>query len=252
MGGIEMLLSHALQSISGAAGVSEQYMVGATQDLRRTAASAVQSVKESNLVTIAQPFDALRLYKKVQGRLVLDFIASYVQEEQLVRLLGPEESEFIPALKSGELQEQYEVIAEEAPASKSKQMEVFSKIMETSFMPQLMEAGVPIPPSIAKFFPFPADINSEFESVLIQAKELMEMQAAVQKMELQMQMMQMQVQMQMQAQGGMPPEQGQPPPEEPPPPEPDDEPGGEDADEIAEEKLLLKSLPRWPRAAIPL
>ncbi len=213
MGGIEMLLSHALQSVSGAAGVSEQYMVGATQDLRRTAASAVQSVKESNLVTIAQPFDALRLYKKVQGRLVLDFIANYVQEEQLVRLLGPEEAEFIPALKSGELQEQYEVIAEEAPASKSKQMEVFSKIMETSFMPQLMEAGVPIPPSIAKFFPFPADINSEFESVLIQAKELMEMQAAVQKMELQMQMMQMQMQMQ---QGGVPPEQGQAPPEEPP------------------------------------
>lgn len=215
MGGIEMLLSHALQSVSGAAGVSEQYMVGNTQDLRRTAASAVQSVKESNLVTISQPFDALRLYKKAQGRLVLGFVANYVQERQLARLLGPEESEFIPALKSGDLQEQYEVIAEEAPASKNKQMEVFSKIMETSFMPQLMEAGVPIPPSIAKFFPFPADINAEFEGVLIQAKELMEMQAAVQQMELQMQMMQMQMQMDPAAQGGMPPEPGQAPPEDP-------------------------------------
>jgi hypothetical protein len=206
MGGIEMLLSHALQSVSGAAGISEQYMVGNTQDLRRTAASAVQSVKESNLVTISQPFDALRLYKKVQGRLFLGFVANYVQERQLVRLLGPEESEFIPALKSGDLQEQYEVIAEEAPSSKNKQMEVFSKIMETSFIPQLLEAGVPIPPEIAKFFPFPADINASFEGVLIQAKELMEMQAAVQKMTLQMQAMQMQQAMQM---GMMPPQPGQ-------------------------------------------
>jgi len=215
MNGIDMLLSHAIQSVSAAAGISEQYMVGSTQDLRRTAASAVQSVKESNLVTISQPFDALRLYKKVQGRLVLGFIAEYVQENQLVRLLGPEEAEFIPALKSGELQDQYEVIAEEAPASKSKQMEVFSKIMETSFMPQLLEAGVPIPPAIAKFFPFPADINAEFEGVLIQAKELMEMQAELTKMQtlLEMQMLQQQAMM-----GAQPPvegEQGQaPPPDE--------------------------------------
>jgi hypothetical protein len=183
----------------------------------------VQSVKESNLVTISQPFDALRLYKKVQGRLVLGFVAEYVQERQLVRLLGPEESEFIPALKEGELQEQYEVITDEAPSSKNKQMEVFSKIMETSFMPQLLEAGVPIPPSIAKFFPFPADINAEFEGVLIQAKELMEMQAAVATMEAQMQLMQMQQAMMM-AQQGMPPQgeqgmEGGPPPEEGPPPE---------------------------------
>jgi hypothetical protein len=223
MGGVEMLLSHAMQSVSAAAGISEQYTVGNTSDLRRTAASAVQSVKESNLVTISQPFDALRLYKKVQGRLVLGFVAEYVQERQLVRLLGPEESEFIPALKEGELQEQYEVITDEAPSSKNKQMEVFSKIMETSFMPQLLEAGVPIPPSIAKFFPFPADINAEFEGVLIQAKELMEMQAAVATMEAQMQLMQMQQAMMM-AQQGMPPQgeqgmEGGPPPEEGPPPE---------------------------------
>jgi hypothetical protein len=85
-------------------------------------------------------------------------------------------------------------------------MEVFSKIMETSFIPQLLEAGVPIPPEIAKFFPFPADINASFEGVLIQAKELMEMQAAVQKMTLQMQAMQMQQAMQM---GMMPPQPGQ-------------------------------------------
>lgn len=217
--GIETLLQHAVMSVSAAAGVSEQYTVGTPQDLRRTAASAVQSVKESNLVTISQPFDALRLFKRTQGRLVLDFVANYVPISQLTRLLGPEEQEFIPALKDGKLQDQYEVVVEESPASKSKQMEIFAKIMETNFIPQLMEIGVPIPPSLAKYFPFPPDINTEFEGVLIQTKEIMEMQAQLQQMQMQMEMMQMQMMAEQGPEAApgeeLPPEeQGEAPPEE--------------------------------------
>lgn len=214
MNGIESLLSHAISSISSSAGVSEQYMVGASQDLRRTAASAVNSVKESNLQTISQPFDALRLYKRAQGRLVLGFISNYVQERQLERLLGPEDSQWIEAMKSGELEDQYEVIVEEAPSSKSQQMDVFNKIMETSFIPQLLELGVPVPPELAKYFPFPADINASFQTVLTQAKDVMQMQTQLQTMQMQMEMMMMQQQMEMgmPQQGEVPPEeQGQPP-----------------------------------------
>ena len=204
MGGIETLLAHSINSIATSSGVNEQYGVGTAQDLKRTAASAVQSVKDSNMVTLSQPFDALRLYKKTQGRLLLDFVAEYVQPKQLERLLGPgEEAQlFIGAAKDGELSQQYEVIAEESVAAKSKQHEVFSKIMETSFIPQLLELGVPIPPTLAKYFPFPADINSDFQRVLLEAKEIMEMQAAIQKMEMQIAM----AQMGMQQQSGLPPE----------------------------------------------
>ena len=210
LSGVESLLSHAISSISSSAGVSEQYMVGASQDLRRTAASAVQSVKESNLQTISQPFDALRLYKRAQGRLVLGFISNYVQERQLERLLGPEDSQWIEAMKDGTLEDPYEVIVEEAPASKSQQMDVFNKIMETSFIPQLLELGVPVPPELAKYFPFPADINASFQTVLSEAKNVMQMQTQLQAMQMQMEMMMMQQQMEM----GPPPPEGEVPPEE--------------------------------------
>ena len=186
--GIQMLLQHAVSSIGAAAGVSEQYSVGNPTDLRRTAASAVQSVKESNQVTISQPFDALRMYKRVQGRLILDYVAAYVPDRQLQRLLSPQEyAEFGEAAKSGKLHQQYEVIAEEAPASKSKQMEVFNKIMETSFIPQLMEIGVTVPPELAKFFPFPPDINAEFQRVLQQTKDMMDAQSQIQILQLEAQ-----------------------------------------------------------------
>jgi hypothetical protein len=202
--GVETLLMHATQAISSASGVNEQYGVGTAQDLKRTAATAVQSVKDSNLVTLSQPFDALRLYKKMQGRLTLDFVGEYVQPKQLERLLGstPDAQMFIGAVKDGSLSQQYEVIAEESAASKSKQMDIFAKIMETSFIPQLLEMQVPIPPTLAKYFPFPADINSDFQQVLLEAKELMEMQAAIQKMEMQIAM----AQMGMQQSSGLPPE----------------------------------------------
>jgi len=193
MAGIETLLGHAISSISSASGVSEQYTVGTAQDLKRTAATAVQSVKDSNMVTLSQPFDALRLYKKTQGRLLLDFVSAYVQTKQLDKLLGqdPESMMFIQAAKEGDLSQQYEVIAEESASSKSKQMDVFAKVMETQFIPQLLELGVPVPPTLAKYFPFPADINADFQSVLTEAKEMMEMQAAITKMQLQIQMSQM-------------------------------------------------------------
>lgn len=217
MHGVESLLSHAIQSISSSAGVSEQYMVGNPDDLRRTAASAVQSVKESNMATISQPFDALRLYKRSQGRLILGFISNYVQERQLLRLLGPEDSQWMESLKSGELEDQYEVIVEEAPASKSQQMDVFNKVMETNFIPQLMEIGVPVPPELAKYFPFPADINASFEGVLNSAKEMIESQNQLQTLQTQVEMMMMQQQLQMgidpTAEEGM--EDEGPPPEEP-------------------------------------
>ena len=187
--GVQMLLQHSITGVSAAAGVSEQYTVGNPSDLRRTAASAVQSVKESNQVTISQPFDALRLYKRIQGRLILDYVAAYVPVRQLQRLLNPEEqAEFIGPAKEGKLHQQYEVIAEEAPASKSKQMEVFNKIMETNFIPQLMEIGVTVPPELAKYFPFPPDINAEFERVLGATKEIMELQNNMTVMEMQAQM----------------------------------------------------------------
>lgn len=210
MSGVESLLQHAIQSISSSVGVNEAYMVGSAGDLRRTAASAVSSVKESNLQTISQPFDSLRLYKRAQGRLILGFISQYVQERQLLRLLGPKDSQWIQALKDGNLEQQYEVVVEEAPASKSQQMDVFNKIMETSFIPQLLELGVPVPPDLAKYFPFPSDINVSFQQALEQAKQMMDMQQQFQMMQMQMELAMMQQQMM------MPEEQGAVPPEEQP------------------------------------
>lgn len=215
--GVEQLLAHAMGAVGSAAGVNEQYFVGAASDLRRTAATAVDSVREQNMVTMSQPFDNLRLYKKAQGRLVLTHMQSTIQPSVMAGILDPLEPAdmmFMDAAKSGELITEYHISVDESPTQKNKQMEVFGKLMETQFIPQMLQANIPIPPTLAKYFPLPPDITTEFEGVLTQVQTTMEMQNQLSQMQIQLQMMQMQQQMGMAMQpgGALPPgEEGMPP-----------------------------------------
>jgi hypothetical protein len=214
LGGVRELLAHSQEAVPMAAGINENYFVGGAQDLRRTPASSIESVQRQNLVTISQPFDSLRMYKKTQAKLILGFIQEYMDEQEIMRIVGPEDAEIIPAVANGQLIDQYDIVIEESPTSQDKQMEVFAKLNEHNFIPQLQEMGVPVPPAIAKYFPFPPDINQDFQTALEQNKQLMELNNTLQAVMLQIQLMQ--AQMQMQAGGAMmPPGEGeQPPPEE--------------------------------------
>jgi hypothetical protein len=230
--GVEQLLAHAMQAVPAAAGVNEQYFVGGGQDLRRTAASAVDSVREQNMITMSQPFDNLRLYKKAQGRLVMSYMENEIQPSQIIGVLDPlEEADmmFIEAVRNKELHKEYHVSVDESPTQKNKQMEVFGKLMETQFIPQMLDAGIPIPPTLAKYFPLPPDITTEFEGVLTDMQTTMQMQNQLNQLQIAFQLMQGQQMMaQMQAGGGMPPPEGGPPPGEEggvPPPQPSGEEG---------------------------
>jgi hypothetical protein len=208
--GIESLLQHALSSVPQAAGVSESYFVGGNQDLKRTATTSIEAIQRQNLVTISKPFDSLRLYKRMQARLVLKFL-KMMDPEQIIRVLGEKGRPFLEAL-NGDIDQEYDIVVEEVPHSQNRQMEIFEKLMETNFIPQLMEMGVPVPPAIAKFFPLPGDVNADFEKALTQAQGIMELQLQLQAAQTQLEMLQIQ---QMMMQGGMPPEgEGEVPPEE--------------------------------------
>lgn len=222
MNQVDQLLGHATNSISEAAGVSSQYFVGAVADLKRTAAQSIESIQEQTLTTVATPFDSLRLYKKVHGRLMLGFIQNYMDNNVISRVLGPEKAQgFIQIMDQEDLSRMYDIAVEEAPTSQNKQTEIFGKLMQTNFIPQLMEMGVPVPATLAKYFPFPPDINTDFQTALEDSFELMKANQELQLMQTRLEMMNLQMMMQQQMGGGMPPE-GQPPmsPEgEGPPPE---------------------------------
>jgi hypothetical protein len=205
MTGVEGLLSHALGSVPTSVGVSEQYFVGGVQDLKRTAGQAIQSVQRQTMTTLSNLFDALVLYKKQSTKHVLTMISAFMDPVVLQRVMRVDEQPFAQALLDGELHNEYDVIIEEVPNSQSLQQETFEKLIETNFIPQMLELGVSPPPDLAEFFPFPADIKVQFKAALQQNKQLMDLQKQLAMMALQMQAAQMQAAMAMMQAGGPPP-----------------------------------------------
>lgn len=218
--GIETLLQHALSSVHGSSGVNPSYFAGGAGDLRRTAASSIESIREQNLATVSIPFDSLRFFKKRHALLVMANVAEHMQPDVIGNVLNNDEMMVAEILSSEDLPNQYDIIVEEVPASQSRQMEVFEKIMQTSFVPQLLELGVGVPPTVAKFFPVPSDVKQEFEGLLQQANELIQQKMEnervgleVQRLQLELQKMQM---AQMASQGVVPQQQPTGQQEQPP------------------------------------
>lgn len=195
MRGIETLLAHAIGSVSSSVGVSEQYFVGGAQDLKRTAGSAVEHVAQQSLITLSNPFDSLKLYRERHARLWLGYVREFMDEKTIMRILGME-SQIAQSIKDPEFVFMYDILVEDAPDSKSKQEEVFRMMLESNFLPQLLQMGVPPPPSIAKYFPLPGDIRSDFEMAFKQAYDLHNLMAESQKLNAQMQIIQAQMMMQ--------------------------------------------------------
>lgn len=190
--GVETLLSHAIGSVSSALGVSEQYFVGSAGDLKRTAAQSIEHVTQQSMITLSNPFDSLKLYRERHARLFLGYLREFLDEKTVQRVLGPGAA-ILQVMKTRDLLYLYDIVVDDAPDSKNKQQEVFQMMMETNFLPQLLQMGVAPPPSIAKYFPMPGDIRQDFETAFQQAYDLQVLQAEVQKAQLQLQMMQMQM-----------------------------------------------------------
>jgi hypothetical protein len=170
--GLDGLIGFAASSTPQAAGVSQNYFVGAAEDLKRTANQSIQSLREQNLVTLSVPFDALRLYKKRQARLVLGFVSQFMQDGQIMRILGSEGSiEMVKFIKDEATQE-FDIVVDQAPASATSKQEIFDMMTQNGLLPQLLKLGFPIPPSLAKFFPFPAEVNAEWQQMFELAQQL--------------------------------------------------------------------------------
>jgi hypothetical protein len=185
----EGLMAHAINSVAASVGLSEAYFVGGAQDLRRTSGQAVSSVLSQNLKSQSTPFDSLRLYRKRIGRLMLGFIDAYVDPKQIERVVGAEDAApIIQSLGSGDLQNEYDIVVEEVPTSPNERQEVFDVLMQSGFLPQMMSQGMPIPPSLAEFFPIPANATAELQASLQSSYDLQMANMEMQNLQLQMQL----------------------------------------------------------------
>lgn len=159
--GLDKLLAFAISSIRDVSGVNLELlgMMGKEQP-----GILEQERKRAALTILAPIINSLRHYRKSQGRLLLKFIHEYIPEGTVVRLTDQQDVSF---MRDRDI-DRFDIIVDTATTSPNLKTEVWASLQ--NILPQLVGAGVPIPPDIVDFSPLP-------ESVAMKWKEYMEQQS---------------------------------------------------------------------------
>ena len=154
--GLDKLLQFAIGSIPDVTGVNLEFM---GQVDRQQAGILEQERKKSAFIILAGYFDSLRLYRKEQGRLLAHYIKEYMNDGRIIRITTDQGEQGIPLQLTDDMME-YDIIVDEAPNSPNLKQEVWTTL--GTLIPQMLKAGVAVPPEVFKFSPLPTDIANAF------------------------------------------------------------------------------------------
>lgn len=165
--GIAELLPFSEQSIRGSSGINlellglvEKDQPGIVEHMR----------KQAGMTVLASLFDALRRYRKGQGRLLLWYITTFLSDNRLIRIGGPENAKYVPLVKQDGVVE-YDVIMDDTPTSPNMKERTWAILMQ--MMPFLAKA--PVPPQmymeLLKWSPLPESLTAKLEQIGQEAQQ---------------------------------------------------------------------------------
>lgn len=134
---------------------------------REQAASLEAQRRQAAVTILASFFSALRLYRKRQGRVLLDMIQIYISDERLIRVTGDTGRKYIKLMK-GDDTVKYDVIVDEAATSPNQKEATWGFIQ--SLIPTLTELHLPMTvwEQVLKLSPLP---NSAAEKIIAALQE---------------------------------------------------------------------------------
>ena len=189
--GLDKLMEFALASLPQVTGINLEALGLAG---REQANVLEQSRKQAAYGLLAPVFDALRRYRKSQGRVLLDFIDKYISDGRMIRIGGPESKNFIPLTKAPKAI-RYDIIVDQSPQAPDVKRETWS-VLE-NLIPAAMKAGMPIPPTILKYAPIPTMLALEWQQHAskqqVSPEQVQQLQQEMQKMQQQLQQKDMQL-----------------------------------------------------------
>ncbi len=162
---IESMLEYAVTSISEVVGVNLE-MLGVTN--RDQAAILERERKKAAITVVADFFDALRRYRKEQGRVLADFIMEYLSDGRLIDISGNALGEYVPLFKEN-LNFEYDIIVDESPTSPNQREVVFDRLSQ--LVPVLLQAGIPLPPEMLDYAPLPAPLIAAWKKTIEQQSQ---------------------------------------------------------------------------------
>ncbi len=161
--GIDRLLQQALTSINDVPGVNVE-MLGIAD--RNQPGMIENSRKDAGVTILASFFDALRRYRKEQGRVLMHFIINYISDGRLIRL-DKSNANYAPLLKDN-LTAKYDILVDDAPTSPNMKEKVFAVVSQ--MLQVALQAGIPIPPEILEYSPLPAALVEKWMALIEEQK----------------------------------------------------------------------------------
>lgn len=162
---IEDLLTFSVSSIRDASGIPLEQL-GMTERMQPGVVEEARS--NAGMGNVATLFDALRQYRKQQGRLLAHFLIEYMADGRLVKVAGPLGEKYEPFLTQRGVMD-YDVIVDVAPTSKDMKEKTFDALMKIS--PLVMQAGGPVPEEALDYAPLPSGLAESWKKQIAAAKQ---------------------------------------------------------------------------------
>ncbi len=175
------LTEFAISSIRDVSGVNQELL--GMRDANQPGILEYQR-KQAAMTTMATLFDALRQYRKQQGRVMLFYIVEYLADGRLVRITD-ENGERYEQLKIDDKTLKYDVIVEDAPSAPNNKERVWETIMQMMPMLEKAQLSADIWATIIEYSPFPASLIEKLKEFAQKGKEPDPMAEKMQQLQVQ-------------------------------------------------------------------
>lgn len=153
-GGFFTLFNESKEAIAQVTGLSPEFI--GTREVNQPGVLE-NTRRQSSLNLLAGLFNSLRRYRKRQGKIVLYLIQNYLSDGRLVRIVGADNSRYVPLTRSATACGAYDIIVDDAPTSPNEKERSFAIIMQ--MLPMLRDYITPeIGLEILRYSPLPASL----------------------------------------------------------------------------------------------
>lgn len=155
--GLDRLMDFALNSLPMVTGINLEALGLAN---REQAGVLEAQRKQAAYGLLAPMFDALRRYRKEQGRILLYFIREFISDGRLIRITGPDGERVVQLTKDPQAVT-YDIIIDQSPNSPDSKTKTWEALVQ--LLPSLLKAGVPIPPDLFDYTPLPTTLAQRWK-----------------------------------------------------------------------------------------
>jgi hypothetical protein len=150
--GFFTLFQESKEAINEVTGLSLEFI--GTREVDQAGVLEYQR-RQSSLNLLAELFNALRRYRKRQGRVMLYLIQEHLADGRLIKIVGDTRKEYVPLSRASVANKEYDVIVDDSPSSPNERERTWQMLMQ--FLPMVKEMITPeIALELLELSPLPA------------------------------------------------------------------------------------------------